>query len=253
MGWVRLARQLRQGRYDCVYDLQNSDRTGLYLRLLDARPGRVISSTSRAANRRWSHPDRFSLSIAERQNSQLALAGVITPAAAPLPDVSWVAGDLPEAVSSRLADASDLALLVPGASSHRSVKRWSAPDFGHLAAALLENGLRPVVLGTAIEAEAAACIRSLCPGAVDLTGQTGFADLVRLGRRARLAVGGDTGPLHLIAASGAPSVALISGQTNPSCLPRGPRVVILKREDLSTLSLEDVRAESLALALSPRS
>ncbi len=63
-----------------------------------------------------------------------------------------------------------------------------------------------MVIGTCGEKALAAAI----PSAIDLTGQTNFGDLADLARMARFAVGNDTGPMHLIATAGCPSITLFS-------------------------------------------
>ena len=76
----------------------------------------------------------------------------------------------------------------------------------------------------------------------DLTGQTSFGDLADLGRAAVMAIGNDTGPMHLLAAAGCPSLVLFSRDSDPSAACRAPhrrpRVRVLRRDDLATLSPE---------------
>jgi ADP-heptose:LPS heptosyltransferase len=74
----------------------------------------------------------------------------------------------------------------------------------------------------------------------DLTGRTDFAQIAALGARATLAVGNDTGPTHLIAAAGAPSLVLFSKNSNPDlCAPRG-HVTVLRADNLASLSVDEV-------------
>ena len=102
---------------------------------------------------------------------------------------------------------------------------------------LAERGLTPVVIGTAPEQHLARAI----PGAIDLTGRTDLAQITSLARGARIAIGNDTGPMHLIAAAGCPSVVLFSRDSDPAlCAPRGPAVHVLRRPDLATLEVATV-------------
>ncbi len=72
-------------------------------------------------------------------------------------------------------------------------------------------------------------------------GRTGLLDIAALARGARAAVGNDTGPMHLMAAAGAPSVALFSAASDPAlCGQRGPHVAILRRPVLADLEPGDV-------------
>jgi ADP-heptose:LPS heptosyltransferase len=108
-----------------------------------------------------------------------------------------------------------------------------------LAGALRSRGIAAVVVGTAIERTLAAAI----PGAIDLTGKTGFGDLADLARAARFAVGNDTGPMHLIATAGCPSLTLFSRESDPDrCAPRGAWTRVLRQPVLADLPVEAVLA-----------
>jgi ADP-heptose:LPS heptosyltransferase len=63
-----------------------------------------------------------------------------------------------------------------------------------------------------------------------------------------LAVGNDTGPMHLAAVAGIPAVILFSAASEPNlCAPRGPKVTILRAPSLDDLSLNAVEAAITAL------
>ncbi|TLU72313.1 glycosyltransferase family 9 protein [Lichenicoccus roseus] len=239
--WWRLNRVLALRRmlrgYDFVYDLQTSGRSSRYFRLA-GRPG--WSGIARGASHPHDNCARNSMHTRERQADQLARAGI---AEVPWPDLGWLAGhgrSLPE----------PYALLVPGAAPHRPAKRWPVGRYAALASALAARGLRPVVVGAAGDAPLAAAIRSACPTALDLTGQTGLSELGGVASRARVAIGNDTGPMHLAAAMGTRCVVLFSAESDPALTaPRGPdpeRVVVLRRDDLADLQVEDVLARVAA-------
>ena len=79
------------------------------------------------------------------------------------------------------------------------------------------------------------------PAALDLTGRTSLLDLGGLLGRAALAVGNDTGPMHLIAAAGCRALVLFSRASDPAlCAPRGRDVRVLRRPDLATLEPAEV-------------
>jgi ADP-heptose:LPS heptosyltransferase len=167
----------------------------------------------------------------ERQREQLEMAEI---SAQPAPDLSWltatpIAFDLPR----------NFALLVPGAAPHRPAKRWPAQHFARLASELDRRGLTPVIIGTEAESPIARQIRAACANAVDLTGRTGIAEIAAIAAKAMLAVGNDTGPMHLAAAVGCPCIVLFSADSDPALTsPRGPGGVwptILREDDLADL------------------
>ncbi len=141
----------------------------------------------------------------------------------PLPDVSHLVAAPDAAVDAFLAATGrPFALLQPFAST--SAKEWGAGRFVALARELAARGLRSAVLWGPGEGEGARDIAE-ASGSL-LAPPTGPAAAARLASRAALFVGGDTGPTHLAAAAGAPTVALF-GPTDPArYAPRGPRVAV---------------------------
>ena len=230
-GLLRLARKLRG--FDFVYDLQTSGRSSRYF-LLAGRP--PWSGIAPGCSNPHANPRRDEMHTLERQRDQLAMAGILDLAR---PDLSWLRGaefDLPQPYT----------LLVPGAAPHRPRKRWPAERFGALARLLAARGQTPVVIGSGGESALARTIRDACPQAVDLTGRTMIADIAGLARHAALAVGNDTGPMHLAAAVGCPCVVLFSGDSDPArTAPRGPGgtwPIVLRSADLADLPVARVAA-----------
>jgi ADP-heptose:LPS heptosyltransferase len=235
-GVLRLRRRLRGGRFDRVYDLQTSDRSGFYFYLMTGLRRRPQwSGIVRFASHRHGGPERVRLHTIDRQREQLRIAGI---AETPLPEISWAARD-----TGRFALEAPFVLLVPGGSAHRPEKRWPIGRYAELARRLAARGLLPVVLGGAIEAPLGAAIRERCPAARDLTGDTGFGEIAGLGRRARRAIGNDTGPMHLLVAAGCPATVLFSAASDPDLTaPRGRDVVVLRRDSLADLAVDEVEA-----------
>ena len=232
-GWLRLRRWLRAGRFDRVYDLQSQDRTAIYFHML--RPGKRPEWSGIAAGASHPHrdPDRRHMHAFDIHAAQLRIAGI---ADIPPPDLSWLEED-----TRRLGLPSRIALMVPGSAPHRPAKRWPASNYGALANRLVEQGILPVIIGTAGEKALADSIRALCPKARDLTGQTTLFTIAALARRAECAVGNDTGPMHLIALVGCRVVSLFSSDSNPArSAPRGPNVTVLHRPNLADLPVEAV-------------
>lgn len=237
---LALRARLRSGGFGRVYDLQTSDRSSSYFRLLG---GKVEwSGIARGCSHPHANPRRDFMHTLDRQAEQLAMAGI---AAVPAPDLAWAEADLTAFGLTEPFAPNSFALLCPGGAPHRPAKRWPAERFAQLARHLAESGITPVLLGTAKEQAELSAIQAACPQAVSLAGRTSFLEIAALGRKARLAVGNDTGPMHLIAASGCPSVVLFSHESDPSlCAPRG-RVTVLRRPGLGQLTMAEV-AEALA-------
>jgi ADP-heptose:LPS heptosyltransferase len=241
LAWLRLRRALRGGAFGRVYDLQTSARSSFYRRLLRPGPDSEWSGIARGCSLPHANPGRDAMHTLERQAEQLGVAGID---AVPAPDLSWARAEV-----GRFGLAPRYALLAPGGAAHRPAKRWPAAGYGEIAAWLAVAGIEPVLLGTPAEAALHQAVRALCPGARSLAGETGHLDIAVLARHAVAALGNDSGPMHLCAVAGCPSVVLFSAESDPAlCAPRGPGVRILRRPDLAALEVDSVR-QALAPAL----
>lgn len=233
---LRLRRRLRAGGFDRVYDLQTRLRSGLYFRLMRNGDRPEWSGIAAGASHPHRNPARNRMHTLDRQDEQLRLAGI--PGPVPLPDLSWAATDI-----ARFALPPGYVLLIPGGAAHRLKKRWPAERYAGLAARIAAAGLTPVVIGGGGEGPLGRIIAAAAPAVRDLTGATGFGDIVALGRGARRAIGNDTGPMHLAVAGGAPATVLYSAASDPRLTaPRGADVAILQRPDLAELDIDAVAA-----------
>ena len=105
----------------------------------------------------------------------------------------------------------DFALLNPGAGW--GAKQWPAERYGEVARRLAEDGVKSLINFGPGEEPLTRAVESASKGAA--TGvASSLTELIALARRARLFIGGDTGPMHLAAALGIPVVAIF-GPTNP--------------------------------------
>ena len=161
----------------------------------------------------------------------LALAAYVTGRSGfdPVPDVAHLVARPNPAVDGFCASAPPFALLQPFAS--RREKEWREEELVPFARALLErSGLASVIRWGPSERERAeALVAAIGEGAL-LAPPAGPGATARLASRARLFVGADTGPTHLAAACGTPTVALF-GPTDPARFaPRGPRVSVFRSD-----------------------
>jgi ADP-heptose:LPS heptosyltransferase len=251
-GALALIARLRRRRPARVYDLQGNDRTNLLFQALRPYPP-LWSGVALGCGLPHANPGRMRMHTLERHAEQLAAAGIwpdapVRPGTAPAPDVGWLRalpGRLPAEV---LAETRPLAVLVPGAAPRRPAKRWPTERFAELARRLDRKGFAVQLAGGAAEADIGAIIAAQAPGVANLIGRTDLPGLAALGAGAALAVGNDTGPMHLLTAAGAPAVALFSADSDPAlCAPRG-RVAVLRRADLAHLSAETVLEAALEQA-----
>jgi len=134
----------------------------------------------------------------------------------------------------------NIAILNPGAGW--AAKQWPAERYGEVARGLASDGMLSVInFGPGEEKLARAAEAASGGSATSIS--CSISELTALTRRARLLIGGDTGPLHLAAALKVPVVALF-GPTDPTRNgPHGTKSIVLRdpasRTSLSHTSVPD--------------
>jgi heptosyltransferase I len=205
---------VRGVRYGVAVDLQGAIRSAVLARWSGARvvygaaePRESPASLwyTRRAIARGAHVIEQNLSIA----SAVAGRELTVPRAEFPRDV-----EAERRIEQRLAEAGvgEFAILNPGAGW--GAKRWPAGRYGRVAHALAEDGVRAILNygpGEEILAGEAAAASEGAAKAMKCS----ISELIALTRRARLFIGGDTGPMHLAAALQVP-VVTIFGPTDPA-------------------------------------
>jgi len=205
--FVRLIRKIQERRYDYVLDFQGLARTGLMI--LCARADQKVGRSDAREGAGFCCHRRVSLPPRGRKSHAVDILAEFLPALG-----------LPRRVEPRLpvrvpqvnpAHAPHTFPILIFPESQRPEKNW--PFYPELTAALC----RDLPSNHVIWAGAGTIP---CPQAdgghnfANLTGATTLPDLIALLARARLVVGNDSGPLHLAAALGIPTLALF-GPTDP--------------------------------------
>lgn len=235
---ARLIGRLRRTPLDRVYDLDNSMRTARY---------RFWMRDFWGNKAEWSRSSPGFLSFmrgsekvrehyVEQMAGQLAAAGIVD---FPIPDLSWLTKDF----GGRYGLHDGFVLVAPGRIEEDSTASWPVARFAELVRRVAIEGRRPVVVGVQAEARDNQVITAASPEAMDLTARTSLFDVAALAKRASVAVGNESGIMHLIAAVGCPSVVLTTDAAGAGRRgPRGRYVVMVRRENLAELPVTEVAA-----------
>ena len=209
----RFAGHLREARYDLAIDLQGLFRSGFFLAACGA-PRRVGWQEARefawlGANER--HRRRGGPDATETMLALLEDAGV-TPVRDARVHVPAAAIESWRRRARRLGLHEGFVMLAP--TSRWAAKRWPAPMWRELAASLLAEGRRVVLVGAPSErAQVAAAMPA--GGAVNLCGELPLAEWLAAIGDASAVVANDSAAVHAAAGLGRPLVG-VYGVTDPA-------------------------------------
>jgi heptosyltransferase I len=219
---------MRSSQYDVALDFQGAVRSAVLARLSGAP---VIHGFAQprenAASMFYTRQVQATGNHVVEQNFSLARAFAqqdVPKPTAELPRYEGAEKSIAEKVGT--LDADSYAILNPGAGW--GAKQWPADRYGEVARQLAERtGLRCLINIGPGEEELARAAELASRGAAKGVA-TSVSELIALTRRARLFIGGDTGPMHLAALLGVPVVAIF-GPTNPARNgPFGTRSLVLR-------------------------
>jgi len=206
--WQTL-RFLRTRRYDAVLDFQGLLRSGLMTQSVQS-PLKIGSPDAREAS--WLACDKI-VSLPDGGKDTHAIERLLQF----LPEIGLEAslrspiviqGDSPDGIDDRLRNASPIVMIPNSRGSH---KEW--PGFPQLTTALLERESDVTVAWDSHIAWNDPPTNH-ADRFINLTTHTSLLQMVDLISRARLVVANDSGPLHIAAALGVPTLGLF-GPTSP--------------------------------------
>jgi len=232
-GLYEFGSKIKSLQFDRIYDLQTSDRTGFYYRLFSLFKKPEWSGIVPGCSH-YHHYERPTLKhTQDRHREQLAIAGI---KGVPNPDLSFMTGE-----TDLFGLPLNFALIVPGSSPKMKVKRWPSENFAYITNALISNKITPVLIGGKDDLDIINAIQERCPQTINLIGKTTIFQISSLARKAKVCIGNDTGPMHLIALSGCPTIALFGlGSFPDKASPRGEKIKVIASEKLIELTVSEV-------------
>jgi heptosyltransferase I len=248
---------IRGAHYDVAVDMQGAIRSAGLARwsgarvvygATDARESPASLWYTRKTVARGSHVVEQNLSVAETVLQSVYGETPPTILTAEYPGYLPRACEAEQRIEQRLLGCGirEFAILNPGAGW--GAKRWPAERYGEVARKLAAQGLRSILNYGPGEEELVRTAEAASGGAAMAMSCT-ITELIALTRRARLFIGGDTGPLHLAAALRVPVVA-IYGPTDPARNgPYGTRSIVLRSGESLTSHARRAEAEAGMLGI----
>jgi heptosyltransferase-1 len=231
-------KRVRRVQYDLAIDFQGNIKSGLLARLSGASKIAGFRDPRESAAR-FFYAQKFSRCgehvidqnhALARQALQQSVAEELVRIPPPVLPCDRAAEQWADDEIQRLGVAA-FVMLTPGAGW--GGKQWPPERFGQVAKALAAHNIRTLVNTAPGEEELASAVVAASGGTATQVRCT-VGQMIAMTRRARLFIGGDTGPLHVAAALGIPVVAIF-GPTDPARTgPFGTRAIIVRHPESRT-------------------
>ena len=225
-----LMKTIKKYKFTKVYDLQNSQRTLFYKRILFPNSNLNVWSSSETTLPTGISKDEFDKKpVLDRFNHQLQTSGIITNHTM-VPDFSWSCSDISKIKSEYRLE--NYIILFPFASPHLTSKRW--PYYNNLINLIQEkynDGYKIVVAPGKDEINEAKKINALC--ILDNGKALDISQLSSLIKISSFVVANDTGPAHMAAHLKAKGLALFGSHASAF-------LQSIERENFKSIQVSDL-------------
>jgi len=254
VGFIKMMKALKQEKFDLAVDLNQRYRLPLlmlYWAKIPYRIGFYVHGQGRSWLLTKSTPYPWNKHEVEAfgQVSKLVDAPLENPV---LPRLKFP----PELTQNEKLDKKFLSFKKPiiifhiGTGPALKARQWSAENFARLADMLIKQKQASIILtGSKQEKRLAERVQNLAKHHVtDLTGQTTIPELYNLFEKVDLIISLDTGPLHLAAASGTPTLGLFGASDPQKWGPYGQQHdFIYNSRGMLSITAEEVAEKALEL------
>ena len=230
--WIRITREIRRNRFDLALLFPNSFESAamMFVGRIPRRVGyatdgrRWLLTTSLKPSRQKRHQVHYYLDLAVALSASVDRPSIAIEASAE--EKAQATGLL---VSEGIREGRPFVVLNPGA-AYGSAKRWGEEGFAAAGDALAEEfGLDVVIIGSELERSIAERIQQRMRSRVAvLNGKTSLETLIGVISQSSLVLTNDSGPMHVAAALGVPTVAIFGATDDAVTGPFGSRARVVR-------------------------
>ena len=132
-------------------------------------------------------------------------------------------------------------LINPGCSLKNNQKKWHPENFAKICQYLVSKNILPIVIGSSIDKESIEIINKHEKRILNLMDNSPLDVIFQLSQKAIGAISNDTGPAHLIAASGCLIHLVLSNFTNTSTvIPQSDNVTFTQKKNINDILVDEV-------------
>ncbi len=222
-------------KFDLIVDLQNSTRTlcyGLFFRFFSSSK---INGTHFISQLRYKYDRNFPPSVIKGLSNQVSLIGCKPNEK---PHISWL--KLSNLNFDEIKNKKFF-LISPGCSIKHVRKKWPEKNYIDVCKYLLSLNVIPVLIGTNEDKKIIDLISKDDDKILNLCNKSPLDVVYTLAAKAEGALSNDSGPAHLIAASGCKIHIILSRFSNPkTVIPQSENVSFSQSHEIFQISSQDI-------------
>ena len=232
---ILILKKILELNFDLIIDLQNSKRTSIYALLLSLLSKVKINGTGPYSTHRYQSLSNKLPSVINGLSNQIEILGVKTTRK---PFLDWLNKD---SFNFKNLTNQKFIIINPGCSNKNFQKKWPAKNYAKLCSYLISINILPIIIGSYLDKEAVKIIEDREKKILNLLNKSPLSVVFQLSKKAIGAISNDTGPAHLIAASGCKIHLLLSIFSNTkTVIPQGDNVSYTQQKMIENILVDDV-------------
>ena len=222
-------------KIDLIIDLQNSRRTSIYEFLFRIFTFAEINGTGIFATKRYKNIYSVLPPVVEGLSNQIEKLGIKTRRR---PFLDWL---MNKPFDWSQINSKKFMIINPGCSVDSDQKRWSEKNFTGICDFLFSRNILPILIGSLADQEPIDFIDTNAKNVINLCDKSPLNVVYQISKKAIGAISNDTGPAHLIAASGCRIHLVLSSFSNVhTVIPRGSNVTYTQKNNINEISVGEV-------------
>lgn len=221
--------------FDIIIDLQNSQRTLIYSLFVRFFSNTKINGTSRFVHYKYTYSPIDVPSVINGLSNQIEILGIKTTRK---PHLQWLDNN---SFDFNSINNKKFFIINPGCSEKNEQKKWSPENYAKVCTYLLSKNVLPIVIGSNLDKKSIDIINDIEKNILNLLNKSPLEVIFQLSKKAIGAISNDTGPGHLIAASGCMLHLVLSNFSNcKTVIPQGNNVSFSQKKNIKDISVDEI-------------
>ena len=232
---LKLITMIVKSKFDLIIDLQNSMRTKIYGMLFRLLSNASLNGTHLFSTIRYRYDINKPPSVIDGLSNQVEMLGI---KCRRKPYLDWLNKN--KTKINQIVEKKYI-IINPGCSKKSIQKRWPAENYLEICKYLNNINILPVLIGTKDDEKEIEKISNQSSNVLNLCNKSPLPVIYEIAQKAIGTISNDTGPAHLIAATGCKIHLILSSFSNiETVIPRGQNVTFTQKQNINNITANEI-------------